>query len=74
MRYIIDYDIKKKGEEWEYPYHQQLQKETKLLPIEKYLERRREILRKYLETNRRNLIRQAEKIRQHKYNPKKVLW
>ena len=55
--------IKKKGDEWEYPNHQQLLKESKLLPIEKYLEQRKGTLRKYLETSRKDLLRKAEKTR-----------
>ena len=74
VRYITGYHIKKKRDEWEYPNHQQLLKESKLLPIEKYLERRRGTLRKYLETSRKDLLRKAKKMRQHKYNLKKVIW
>ena len=73
VRYITEHYIKKDRDKWEYSNHQQLLKESKLLPIEKYLERRRGILRKYLETSRKDLLRKAKKTRHYKYNPKKVL-
>jgi len=74
VRYMTGHHIKKVGEEWEYPNHQKLLKECKLLPIEKYIERRRGTLRKYFETSRKNLLTLAEHTKRHKYDPKKVLW
>ena len=42
IRYTAGHYIDKWEEVWEYPYHKQLLKERKLLPIEKYFKRRRE--------------------------------
>jgi len=73
-RYMTGKHIKKRGEVWEYPKHDELLKEAKLLPISKYIERRRGTLRKYLEENRKPLMEEARDITQHCYHANKVLW
>ena len=74
VRYLTGKHICKRNEIWEYPNHKELHKEARLLPIEKYIERRRRTLRKYLETNRNDLLVEAEQCKPHKHNLRKVLW
>ena len=59
LRYMTGKHMKKiDGEKWEYPNHKELMKICKLHPIETYIERRRGTLRKYLENNQREFLRQ----------------
>ena len=74
VRYLTGKHICKRNEIWEYPNHQELYKEAGLLPIEKYIERRRGTLRRYLETNRKDLLTKATQCKPHKHHPRKVLW
>ena len=74
VRYITGNHIRKVGERWEYPNHDELFQKAKLLPIEKYLERRRGTLRAYLEKEKPELLREAERTATHCYNPNKILW
>ena len=73
-RYITGNHIQKRGETWEYPEHCILFKKAKLLPIEKYIERRRGTLRIYFEQYRLDLLREAQQTETHCYNPNKILW
>ena len=74
VRYLTGKHSCKRNEIWEYPNHQELCKETGILPIEKYIERRRGTLRRYLETNRKDLLTKATQCKPHKHHPRKVLW
>ena len=74
VRFLTGDHIQKRTEEWYYPNHSSLFKKARLLPIEKYLERRRGTLRKYLKDNKRELLEKAKNMRQHCYNSSKILW
>ena len=74
LRYLTGKHICKRGEIWEFPNHEELCKEVRLLPIEKYIERRRGTLRHYLDENRRELMNKALRTNRHSYEVKKVLW
>ena len=45
-----------------------------MLPIEKYIERRRGTLRTYLEANRKDLMEEAKGIQKHCKDAHKILW
>ena len=74
LRHITGEHIRKQVDKWYYPNHADLMSKTKLLPIEKYIERRRGTLRRYLHINRRELLQEAEAVGRHCYDPNKVLW
>ena len=74
VRYLTGDHIEKRDKTWYYPDHNKLLKKAKLLPIEKYIERRRGTLRRYFETNKGELLDQAKKIKRHCYDPNKTLW
>ena len=59
---------------WECPNHDGLFKESKVFQIEKYIERIRGILRKYLSEHKKDLLKESEKTGNHCYDPKKVMW
>ena len=66
--------IRKVGEEWKYPNHQELLETCGLLLILTCLEKKRGILRNYLERCRRDLLKEAEKCGKHCLDVYKVLW
>ena len=75
LRHLTGHHIcKRRDNTWEYPKHDELLKLAKLLPIEKYIERRRGTLLKYLTANRRELLEEAKKTKKHCYDSTKVLW
>ena len=55
----------------QYPDQQKLLKKCGLFPIDVYIQRRRGTLREYLEENRKQLLRTAEKVKPHNNNVKK---
>ena len=59
---------------WRYPNHDELLKKCNLLPIKRYLERRRGTLRKYLEEYRGDLLKEVERCSPPARDPHKVLW
>ena len=74
VRCMTGHHIIKKDDVWTYPNHKELLKKAKLLPIETYVERRRGTLRKYLELNRKDLLRKAIETKKHCYDVNKILW
>ena len=74
IRHITGEHICKRGTEWKYPNHEELHKRAKILPIEKYVERRRGTLRKYLSEHRPELLEEARKTEHHCHDPNKILW
>ena len=59
---------------WKYPDHSILLEKCNLQPIETYLERRRIMLRNYLERNRMSLLDKAKRSGRHCKNVNKILW
>ena len=74
VRHITGKHIMKVGDTWEYPNHNELFDIAKLLPIERYIERRRGTLRRYFKNTRPELLAEAEATPTHCYGPNKVLW
>ena len=74
VRHITGKHIRKLGETWEYPNHDELYEKAKLLTVERYIERRRGTLRLYFENNRPQLLKEAEGTIKHCYDANKVLW
>ena len=74
VRHMTGHHIQKRGEVWEYPKHEPLLKKAKLFPIEKYIERRRGTLRKYLMECKPNLMQKAYSTSKHCYDAHKILW
>ena len=58
---------------WEYPNHEELLKICKLYPIERYIERRRGTIRKYLEEHRRDLLNSVQRVTPPSQQSNKVL-
>ena len=74
-RYLTNEHIRKgEGDTWKYPDHKKLLKKCRLLPIEKYIERRRGTLRTYLEENRKELMDETKDVRKHCKDVHKILW
>ena len=71
---MTGHHIQKIGENWEYPNHQELLKKCGLLPIDIYIQRRRETLRAYLMECRKDLMKEAMKTRTHNFDVHKILW
>ena len=74
IRHITGKHICKKGDRWEYPNHEELYKRAKILPIEKYIERRRGTLWRYLQENRPELLEDSKQTKHHCHDPNKILW
>ena len=75
LRYMTGTHIKKDGDgTWEYPDHEELERQCGLFGIEVYLERRRGTLRKYLAENKGDLLREAEVTGTHYGDINKKLW
>ena len=74
VRHITGKHIRKLGETWEHPNHDELYERAKLLTVERYIERRRGTLRLYFENNRPQLLKEAEGTINHCYDSNKVLW
>ena len=74
VRHITGKHIRKLGETWECPNHDELYEKAKLLTVERYIERRRGTLRLYFENNRPQLLKEAEGTIKHCYDANKVLW
>ena len=74
-RYLTNLHIQKvRNDEWIYPDHEELLKKCELYPIDIYLQRRRGTLREYLDTYKKNLLREAENCSRHQLNVHKILW
>ena len=66
--------VKNEDGSWIYPNHEELLKKCKLLPIEKYIERRRGTLRAYLEEYKPDLMREVTGMTRPARDPNKILW
>ena len=66
--------VKKEDGSWTYPNHEELMGKCKLLPIEKYIERRRGTLRAYLEEYKADLLREVTGLTKPARDPNKILW
>ena len=65
---------KKVDGEWEYPNHEELEKECGLFPMDTYIRRRRGTLRRYLENEREELLKEAMDSVPPSKNSNKILW
>lgn len=75
VRYMTGCHIRKTADDrWEYPNHEALQETCGLFSIETYVQRRRGTLRKYLEENRLDLLKEAMEMTAPSKNSHKVLW
>ena len=74
IRYMTGSHIRKTGDGWEYPKHEELLKKCRLFPIDVYLERRRGTLREYLMKYRNNLLQKAIETKKNCRNVHKILW
>ena len=74
IRYMTGQHIRKHGEEWNYPIHEQLLKTCRLFSIETYIERRRGTLYEYLKTNCAELLEEVSKCERHYRHAGKILW
>ena len=59
---------------WDYPDHEKLERECGLFSIDTYIRRRRGTLRRYLETERGALLKEAMESVPPSKNANKVLW
>ena len=59
---------------WSYPDHERILAKCQLLPISKYIERRRGTLRKYFEEHKGELLEEVEACQPPARDPHKVLW
>ena len=60
--------------EWIYPDHEVLLEKCELLPMDVYLERRRNTLHNHLTSNRSSLLRKAKDCGRHCKDHVKILW
>ena len=67
--------IRKVGEnQWEYPKHEELLIKCGLFPIKVYIQRQRGTLQRFLEENRSELMKEAQKVEPHHNDVGKILW
>ena len=66
--------VKKEDGSWIYPNHEELMKKCKLLPIKKYIKRRRGTLRAYLEEYKPDLLAEVTGMTRPARDPNKILW
>ena len=75
IRHMTGNHIQKNREgEWSYPDHDVLFQKCRLLPIARYIERRRGTLRNYLETTKPDLFWTVQGLSPPARGAKKVLW
>ena len=75
VRHMTGQHIQKLGNNnWEYPDHDRLLKQCKLLPINVYIERRRGTLWNYLLQHRKDLMNEAKLSIRHCKDVNKILW
>ena len=75
LRYMTGQHIRKVGdEEWTYPSHEELEEKCGLYSIKEYIERRRRMLRRYLEEHRKDFLHEAMETRVPQKNVNKILW
>ena len=74
IRYMTGQHIRKNGEEWSYPEHEDLLEKCRLFPIETYIARRRGTLLEYLKKHRPELLQEVKNIKKHYRNVQKILW
>ena len=69
-----DHIRKNQNGDWEYPHHEGLEKKCQLFPIDTYIKWRRGTLWQYLESNRKDLIKEVKKLTAPSKNNNKILW
>ena len=75
VRFMTNSHIQKQDDDtWVYPDHEELRNKCDLEPIEVYIERRRGTLRKYLETECRDLLTSVRECRPPALHSRKLLW
>ena len=74
IRYMTGQHIRKSGEDWSYPVHDDLLVKCRLFSIETYIERRRGTLLEYLKKYRAGLLEGKKHVRKHYRNVRKILW
>ena len=75
IRHMTGKHIKKEMDgTWTYPNHEELRRKCKLQPIERYVERRRGTLRRYLEEYKPELMREITRMTRPARDPNKILW
>ena len=75
VRYMTGNRIRKRVDgSWEYPNHEELERECGLFQMDTYIRGRRGTLRKYLENEGKELLEEAMDSVPPSKTPNKVLW